>query len=140
MKKNIGARVQLKPTLHRLDEYGRELPSIGDDWLVEDVSSDGVRIKNVRTDHPTLLGKDHIYDCVSNPDQSQHGVKHGFLTLRVQLFLNASGVSITPAPRPGESVEPRVIQIQEKWVDADYPVDSGLKARLEADGYSLTWA
>lgn len=140
MKKNIGARVQLKPTPHRLDEYGRKLPSIGDDWLVEDVSTDGVRIKNVRTDHTTLLGKDHIYDYVSNPDQSQHGVKHGFLTLKVQLFLNASGVSITPTPRPGESVEPQVVQIQEKWVDADYPARSGLKARLEADGYSLTWA
>ena len=110
----IGARVQLTPTPHRLDEYGRKLPSIGDDWLVEDVSTDGVRIKNVRTDHTTLLGKDHIYDYVSNPDHLQHGVKHGFLTLKVQLFVNASGVSITPTPRPGESVEPQVLQIQEK--------------------------
>jgi hypothetical protein len=140
MKKNMGARVQIKPTPHRLDEYGRKLPSVAADWLVEDVTSDGVRIKNVRTDHTTTLGKDHIYDYVSNPDQSQHGVKHGFLTLKVQLFLSARGVSITPTPRPGESVEPPVVQIQEKWVDADYPARSSLKARLEGAGYSLAWA
>jgi len=107
MKKNLGARVQLKPTPNRLDEYGRKLPSIGDDWLVEDVSTDGVRIKDVRTDHTTLLGKDHIFDYVSNPDQSQHGVKHGFLKLKAQLFLNASGVSITPTPRPESPSSPR---------------------------------
>jgi hypothetical protein len=140
MKKNVGARVQLKPTPHRLDEHGRKLPPIADEWIIEDVSAGGVRIKNVRTDRTTLLGKDHIYDYVSNPDQSQHGVNHGFLTLKVQLFLNAKGVSITPAPRPGESVEPPVVQIQERWVDADYPARSGLKAPLEAAGYRLAWA
>jgi len=110
MKKNTGARVQLKPTPYRLDDYGRKLPSIADDWIIEDVSADGVRIKNVRTDHTTVLGKDHIYDYVSNPDRSQHGVKHGFLTLKVQLFLSAKGVSITPTARPGESVEPPVVR------------------------------
>ena len=140
MKKNIGARVQLKPTPHRLDEYGRKLPPAADDWIIEDVSADGVRIKNVRTDHTTTLGKDHIYDYVSNPDQSQHGVKHGFLTLKVQLFLSTKGVSITPTSRPGESVEPPVIQIQEKWVDADYPARSGLKTKLETAGYTIVWA
>ena len=74
------------------------------------------------------------------PDRSQHGVKHGFLTLKVQLALNSKSVSIAPTPRPGESVEPPVVQIQEKWVDADYPARSGLKARLEAAGCSLAWA
>lgn len=139
MKKNVGARVQLKPTPHRLDEYGRKLPAVADDWIIEDVSADGVRIKNVRTDLSTILGKDHIYDYVSNPDQSRHGVKHGFLTLKVQLFLSAKGVSITPTSRPGESVEPPPIEIVEKWVDADYPVRSGLKAELEAAGYGVAF-
>ena len=140
MKKNLGTRVQLKPTPHRIDEYGRKLPAVADDWIIEDVSADGVRIKNVRTDHTTILGKDHIYDYVSNPDQSQHGVKHGFLTLKVQLFLNAKRVSLTPTSRPGESVEPPAVEIHEKWVDADYPARSGLKARLEGAGFSVAWA
>ena len=54
--------------------------------------------------------------------------------------MNAKGVSITPTSRPGECVEPPAVEIQEKRVDADYPTRSGLKARLEAAGYSLAWA
>jgi len=77
MKKNVGARVQLKPTPHRLDDYGRKLPSVADDWIIEDVSTDGVRIKNVRTDHTTTLGKDHIYDYVSNPGAISSGRHNG---------------------------------------------------------------
>lgn len=140
MKKNIGARVQLKPTPHRLDEHGRKLPSMADEWIIEDVSAGGVRIKNLWTHHTTTLGKDHIYDYISNPDQSRGGIKHGFLTLKVQIFLKPKDLSITPTARPGEFVEPPTVEIVEKWVDADYPARSGLKARLEAAGYTLAWA
>jgi len=140
MKKNVHARVQLKPAPHRLDDYGRKLPPLADDWIVEEVSADGVRIKNLRTDRTTTLGKDHIYDYVSNPDQSHRGVKHGFLTLKVQIFLKPKGLSIIPTARPGEPVEPPAVEIREQWVSEDYPSRSGLKARLEAAGYSVTWA
>jgi hypothetical protein len=139
MKKNVHARVQLKPTPHRLDDYGRKLPPVDDDWIVEEVSADGVRIKNLRTHHTTTLGKDHIYDYISNPDESQGGIKHGFLTLKVQIFLKPNDLSITPTARPGESVEPPAVEIVEKWVDADYPMRSGLKAQFEAAGYSVAW-
>ena len=47
------------------------MPIVEDDWLIEEVSGDGVRIKNLRTDQTTTLGKDHIYDYISNPDRSQ---------------------------------------------------------------------
>ena len=87
MKKNLHARVQLKPTSCRLDDHGRKLPLLDDDWIIEEVSADGVRIKNLRTHHTTTLGKDHIYDYISNPDRSLCGIKHGFLTLKVQIFL-----------------------------------------------------
>jgi hypothetical protein len=140
MKKNAHARVQLKPTPHRLDDYGRKLPPLNDDWIIEEVSADGVRIKNLRTHHTTTLGKDHIYDYISNPDQSQGDIKHGFLTLKVQIFLTPKGLSIAPTARPGESVEPPAVEIVEKWVSADYPARSGLKAQLEAAGYNLAWA
>jgi hypothetical protein len=96
MKKNLHARVQLIPTAHRLDEHGRKLPAIDDDWLIEEVTADGVRIKNVRTHHTTTLGRDHIYDWRSNPDRSQAGVKYGFLVLKVQISLKPKGLSITP--------------------------------------------
>jgi len=140
MKKNVHARVHLKPTPYRLDDYGRKLPRLDDDWIIEEVSADGVRIKNVRTHHTTTLGKDHIYDYISNPDQSRGGVKHGFLTLKVQISLKPKGLSIVPTARPGESVEPPAVEIVEKWVNADYPARSGLKTQLDAAGYSLAWA
>jgi len=140
MKKNLHARVQLRPTPHRLDEYGIKLPPSDDDWLIQEVSGEGVRIKNLRTDHTTTLGKDHIYDYVSNPDRSQGGVKHGFLTLKVQVSLKANNLSITPTARPGETVDPAPVEIVEKWVGADYPARSGLKAKLEAAGCSVAWA
>ena len=140
MKKNVHARVQLSPTPHRLDEYGRKLPSIADDWIIEEVSADGVRIKNSRTHHTTTLGKDHIYDYVSNPDRSKGGIKHGFLTLKVQIFLNANDLWMTPTARPGEPVEPPPVTIVERWVDAGYPARSGLQVRLEGAGYSVAWA
>jgi hypothetical protein len=94
----------------------------------------------LRTDHTTTLGKDHIYEYISNPDRSQGGIKHGFLVLKVQIFLEPKRLSITPTARPGESVEPPAVEIVEKWVNADYPARSGLKAQLEAAGYSLAWA
>ncbi len=140
MKRNLHARVQLKPTPHRLDDYGRKLPPVADEWIIEEVSGEGVRINNVRTGHTTTLGKDHIYDYLSNPDQSRAGNKHGFLTLKVQIFLRPRGLSMTPTARPGESVEPPPVEIAEKWVSQDYPTRSGLNAQLEAAGYSIAWA
>jgi hypothetical protein len=140
MKKNMHAHVQLKPTPHRLDEYGHKLPSVSDDWIIEEVSGDGVRIRNLRTHHTTTLGKDHIYEYVSDPDRSQSGIKHGFLILKVQVFLKPKDLSITPTSRPGESVEPPTVEIVDKWVTADYPARSGLKVRLEVAGYEVKFA
>jgi hypothetical protein len=37
-------------------------------------------------------------------------------------------VKRTPTTRHGESVEPPAVKIVEKWVNADYPARSGLKA------------
>jgi hypothetical protein len=54
MKKNVGCQVQLMPSACRLDETGRELPLIDDDWLIAGVSTDGVRISNIRTHHTTF--------------------------------------------------------------------------------------
>ena len=58
----------------------------------------------------------------------------------MQIFLQQKALSITPTARPGESVEPPVVEVVEKWVNADYPARSGLKAQLEVAGYSLAWA
>lgn len=140
LKKNVGARVQLEPVAIRLDEYGRELPPMNDDWLIEEVTDVGVRILNLRTNHSTILGKDHIHHFTSNPGRSViGGTQRGFLTLLVQIYLQGNTLSIRPCPRPGEVVPPQRTDTVEKWVDFRYPADSGLQGDLEARGYRVAW-
>jgi hypothetical protein len=139
MKKNVGCRVQLVPTACRLDDAGRELPSIDDDWNIEEVSTDGLRISNIRTGHVSTLGKDHVHHFTTNPDRSRAGIRHGFLTLNVQVFLQGNKLWVRPNARPGEPVKPQLGEVLEKWVDFSYPFDSGIQQRLEASGYRVAW-
>ena len=139
MKKNVGCRIQLVPTACRLDENGSELPPMDDDWIIDEVSTAGVRVSNVRTRHVTTLGKDHVHHFTSNPDRSQTGIRHGFLTLNVQVFLQGDKLWVRPNARPGEPVKPQLGEVIEKWVDLKYPFDSGLQRRLEAAGYRVAW-
>ena len=96
LKKNINQRVQLRPIARRFDEDGRELEQIDDDWIIQEVSDDGVKVSNLRTSHFTTLGRDHIHHFTSNPDRSVSGIKHGFLILNVQVLLRGSALSIEP--------------------------------------------
>jgi hypothetical protein len=98
--------MQLQPVAHRLDDAGRLLPAIDDDWLVESVSDDGVKISNPRTGLFVLLGLDHVYSYTSNPRRLEGGLKFGFLMLKAQLTLKRNEVVVRPIPRPGESVPP----------------------------------
>lgn len=139
MKKNAGSRVQLVPTACRLDENASKIPPIDDDWLIEGVSADGVRISNIRTGHVTTLGGDHIHHFTTNPDRSVTGIAHGFLTLNVQVFLQGRMLWVRPNTRPGEPIEPPRVEVIERWVDFKYPSDSGIQQRLEASGYRVGW-
>jgi hypothetical protein len=140
IKKSQGQRVQLVPVACRLDPVGRELPAINDAWLISRVTDEGVQIDNPRTDHSTVLGKDHIHHFTSNPDETrQAGVVHGFLILLVQLYLQGPRLRITPTPRPGEAVPPPPPRISEKVVDFGYPRDSGLQGRIQAQGFEVAW-
>ena len=106
-QKNVGIRVQIEPMACRLNELGGELPEENEDWIVESISADGVvSLRNVTTDHVAVLGKDHIYDFRSNPGRSKDGVTHGFLVLKVQIFLQRARLWLRPNARPGERVSP----------------------------------
>jgi len=139
MKKNAGYRVQLVPMACRLDDQGRKLPAIDDEWIISEITASGVRISNTRTGHTTTLGKDHVHHFTTNPDGSHSGIQRGFLTLNVQIFLQARGLWVRPNARPGEEVEPPTVEVVEKWVDLRYPSDAGLQAKLEQAGYRLAW-
>jgi len=140
-KKNVGSRVQLVPTAIRLDDYDRELPVMDDDWHVQSVAEDGIQISNLRTGHSLMLGKDHIHHFTSNPDRSLGGIKFGFLTLHVQVFIqNKKGCWIRPNLRPGEPVRIQPLPTNEMWVDFRFATDTGLVRKLESEGYRVAWS
>lgn len=106
IKNNVGWLVQLEPVACRLDEAGRELDVENDDWVIQEVTNDVVRISNLRTNHIVKLGKDHIHHFTTNPDRATAESKYGFLTLHVQIYLQGSKVRVRPNSRPGERLPP----------------------------------
>ena len=140
LKKSVGGRVHLRPTAISLDELGRSLPARDDDWIIDAVTDEDVRISNVVTNHFTHLGRDHIHHYTTNPDESRRaGLSYGFFTLNVQIYLNGRTLTVTPSPRPGEPVPPPKPLVAEVVVDLSYPADSGLLARLASRGYQVAW-
>jgi len=106
-QKNIGMRVQIEPPACWLEANGHVLPERHDDWLIENIgSNEAVVLRNLTTDHVVELGKDHIYDYRSNPFRSKNGLKHGFLILKVQVFVQGVEAWLRPNARPGERVAP----------------------------------
>jgi hypothetical protein len=70
-----------------------------DDWLVQEIEDKkGARIRNIRTDHVALLGFDQIREYVADPKREYDGLRHGFLELKVQLFLRGPDLVIEPWP------------------------------------------
>lgn len=102
LKKNVGQRVRLRPIARRFDEHGRELEAKDDVWIVQAVTDIGISLSNERTGHQPTLGRDHVYSYASDPGRTRAELKHGFLTLHVQLFLRGFLAEIEPTPRPGE--------------------------------------
>lgn len=105
LRKNVGSLVRLVPIAHRLDGKGHPLPQIDDEWRIESLTDDGERLFLPRTGHSRTLGYDHI--CEYTSDRIEHGVKYGFLTLKVQLLIHGNNVNVTPT-RPGAPVPPRI--------------------------------
>jgi hypothetical protein len=67
---------------------GRDLANVGSDWVIRMFPrTDVVSIQHLETLHVAELGKDHIYDFRSNPMRSTDGARHGFLVLKVQVFV-----------------------------------------------------
>lgn len=139
LKKDVGCRVQLVPVACRLGENKRELPRIDDDWIILEVTDAAVQIRNAVTSHTIPLGKDHVHHFTTNPARSSGGVRYGFLSLNVQVFLQGNECWVAPNTRPGEPVRPRPAEIAEKWIDSRYPQDAGILQKLEAEGYRVAW-
>ena len=92
-------RVRLRPPARRFRGL-TELRIMDDDWLVQEVEARlGVRIRNTRTNQVAMLGFDQIRDYAPDPKREFDGLRHGFLELKVQVFLRGPDVVIEPQPR-----------------------------------------
>jgi hypothetical protein len=139
IRKNVGWHVRLVPMACRLDQYGRPLPDRDDDWYIQGVEGDMMRIAHAGG-ISTVLAKDHIHHFTSDPARSSKDAPKGFLTLNVQLFIRGADAWIRPTLRPGEALPPPSRPTEEMLVGIDYCQVSGLQARLEAQGYVLVWS
>jgi hypothetical protein len=63
LKKNVGWPMEIMPPACHLDDYGNSLPETNEDWLVEEVTDDLVRLSKP-SGHLLKLGIDHIYQTV----------------------------------------------------------------------------
>lgn len=91
LKKNLHSRVRLRPLPRRLDNRtGSWLQPLDDEWLIREITSTGVRLHNIRTDHDFTLGADNIREY-RTPD---------FLLLRCQLTLHGPAILVEPIVGP----------------------------------------
>ena len=116
------------------------MPEISDDWQIADATDDRLMITNTRTQHQTVLAKDHVHHFTSDLIRSSDGSDHGFLVLLVQIFIQGQIIRIRPCIRPGERLAPApVLEISDKWVDMFYPGQAGLAQKLGCDPQALAW-
>jgi hypothetical protein len=69
LKKNVGWRMEIVPPACHLDDQGNPLPEKNEDWLVEEVTDDLVRLSE-QNGHELKLGTDHIYSFATNPQRA----------------------------------------------------------------------
>ena len=97
LKKLLHYRVCLSPpALH--SNAGTLLP-VNDDWSVQEITSDHIKLRNTVTYHEPLIGLDQIRSYTSDPHRNTDGFKHGFLSLHVQLTIQGREVLIDLLPR-----------------------------------------
>lgn len=97
LAKCIHHRVRLRPPARRFRGV-TELRIMDDDWLLQEVEDKLVRIRNIRTDHLAVLGFNQISEYVADPKREFDGLRHGFLELKVQVFLRGPELVIEPRP------------------------------------------
>jgi hypothetical protein len=102
LKKNTGTHVRLRPIPKRFfGADGPQLPPVDDTWILEGVDDSGVRIRNTRTPHGTVLGFDQVHHYATDPAR---GAGNGFLILNTQLHFGGNALWTEPTFRPGEAL------------------------------------
>lgn len=142
LKRNIGHRVQLKPSAIHLDRLGRELPGRNEDWIIVSVTNTELRLDEAtQMGYTTTIGPDAVHHYTSNPARSTGGgLQYGFLMLTLQMYIKAGVIEYDQCERPGVRVPPPTVRIEDLAVDMEHPKVIGLEQRLAAEGYRMCWA
>ena len=98
LKGNVGWRMEIVPAACHLDEHGNPLPEKNEDWLVEEVTDNRVRLSE-QAGRELILGTDHIYSFATNPQRASAQGSFGFLSLHVQVFVQEGRVFVAEAVR-----------------------------------------
>ena len=93
LKKLLCHRVCLSPPALRSNAAGTLAP-FNDDWSIQEITGDHIKLRNPITHHEPLLGLDQIRSYTSDPHRNTDGFKHGFLSLHVQLTIQDREVLI----------------------------------------------
>jgi hypothetical protein len=112
IKKNLYHRVRLRPTTKRVNR-GVTTEELDDDWIIENITDEGIQIRNTRTDHTATLGFDQIHSYISDPNRNYGGLKYGFLILHGQLCIQGSKVLFEPTERPGKPMDNKDLPLSE---------------------------
>jgi hypothetical protein len=141
LKRNIGDRIQLEPPAIHLDALGRELPGRNEDWIISNVTTTEVLIREAKIlGLSTELGRDYVHHWTSNPSRSiAGGLQYGFLTLVAQMVIQENKITYRMCSRPGERVAPLPVPMVEQRVELTYPVVSRIQPKLEASGHVVKW-
>src|SRR3954462_9303838 len=108
LAKCIHHRVRSRPPARR-SRGVTELRIMDDDWLVQETEDEQLRIRDIRTDHVAVLGFHQIREYVADPKREFDGLRHGFLELKVQIFLRGPELVIEPRPSAAKVVAPKVV-------------------------------
>lgn len=94
----------IRPALQHWSDHAKLERSLDDKWLIEDVSSAGVRLRNLATDHaPTLtLDRIHHFDERIPENNNEPG---GTLILNVQLLFYKRNLEMEHVAPPGTSLQ-----------------------------------
>jgi hypothetical protein len=95
LPKAVGFHVRLRPAA--TDRGGRVWD---EDWVIEEVTRERVRLSNLSHGYTKLIGTDHVYSFYTDPDRDHDGIRYGFLQLLVSLTLDGNKVHLEPLPSP----------------------------------------
>ena len=96
LRKGINSKLRLRPAAISVQPDGG-FTSFDDAWTMVEVTVDGiVELINPSTGHIAKLGSDHIHHFDSDPPSSTATQRHGFLVLRVQVFMQGPRLWVEP--------------------------------------------